>query len=279
METRNAHFFEDVFPCRVAQEQSSLKRTSMDQEPSQEEDEPRRSKRARTPLLPTDFNLWPERGILEQRNISESGYYNGVKNPNRDSCFSKSWILPERLDMALNCSLPASTSFSTISLNFTFSSIACLPRSITMSLPTETWLAGAADNGGSSSFSATTSSSAGGLAEPVCRSTVPSLSISTASLDPRLTLASSKVSFSASGETGSGSSTTSSSAGGLTEPVCWSTVPSLSITTASLDPRLSLASSKVSFSVSGDTGSGSSTVMGPPSTGCSTSVTCAASSP
>ncbi|KAK3037053.1 hypothetical protein RJ639_031770 [Escallonia herrerae] len=48
METRNAHFFEDVFPYKVAQERSSLERTSMDQDPSQEEDEPRRSKRART---------------------------------------------------------------------------------------------------------------------------------------------------------------------------------------------------------------------------------------
>ncbi|KAK3025021.1 hypothetical protein RJ639_044630 [Escallonia herrerae] len=48
METRNAHFFEDVFPYRVAQEQSSLERTNMDQEPSQEEDKPRCSKRART---------------------------------------------------------------------------------------------------------------------------------------------------------------------------------------------------------------------------------------
>ncbi|KAK3000796.1 hypothetical protein RJ639_021113 [Escallonia herrerae] len=34
METRNAHFFEDVFPYKVAQERSSLERTSMDQEPS-----------------------------------------------------------------------------------------------------------------------------------------------------------------------------------------------------------------------------------------------------
>ncbi|KAK3030705.1 hypothetical protein RJ639_034881 [Escallonia herrerae] len=34
METRNAHFFEDVFPYKVAQERSSVKRTSMDQEPS-----------------------------------------------------------------------------------------------------------------------------------------------------------------------------------------------------------------------------------------------------
>ncbi|KAK3043641.1 hypothetical protein RJ639_000057 [Escallonia herrerae] len=48
METRNAHFFEDVFPYKVAQERSSLERTSMNQDPSQEEDEPRRSKRART---------------------------------------------------------------------------------------------------------------------------------------------------------------------------------------------------------------------------------------
>ncbi|KAK3014683.1 hypothetical protein RJ639_009812 [Escallonia herrerae] len=48
METRNAHFFEDVFPYKVAQEQSSSERTSMDQELSQEEDESRRSKRART---------------------------------------------------------------------------------------------------------------------------------------------------------------------------------------------------------------------------------------
>ncbi|KAK3010035.1 hypothetical protein RJ639_010998 [Escallonia herrerae] len=48
METRNAHFFEDMFPYKVAQERSSLERTRMDQEPSQKEDEPRRSKRART---------------------------------------------------------------------------------------------------------------------------------------------------------------------------------------------------------------------------------------
>ncbi|KAK3043656.1 hypothetical protein RJ639_000072 [Escallonia herrerae] len=48
METMNAHFFEDVFPYKVAQERSSLERTSMDQDPSQEEDEPRRSKRDRT---------------------------------------------------------------------------------------------------------------------------------------------------------------------------------------------------------------------------------------
>ncbi|KAK3033160.1 hypothetical protein RJ639_036344 [Escallonia herrerae] len=48
METRNARFFEDVFPYKVAQELSSLEITSMNQEPSQEEDEPRRSKRART---------------------------------------------------------------------------------------------------------------------------------------------------------------------------------------------------------------------------------------
>ncbi|KAK3039107.1 hypothetical protein RJ639_028853 [Escallonia herrerae] len=47
METRNAHFFEDVFPYKVAQERNSLERTSMDQDPSQEEDESRRSKRAR----------------------------------------------------------------------------------------------------------------------------------------------------------------------------------------------------------------------------------------
>ncbi|KAK3020415.1 hypothetical protein RJ639_045720 [Escallonia herrerae] len=36
---------------QVAQERSSLERTSMEQEPSQEEDEPRRSKRARTSTL------------------------------------------------------------------------------------------------------------------------------------------------------------------------------------------------------------------------------------
>ncbi|KAK3015070.1 hypothetical protein RJ639_007040 [Escallonia herrerae] len=36
METRNAHFFEDVFPHKVAQERNSLERTSMDQDPSQE---------------------------------------------------------------------------------------------------------------------------------------------------------------------------------------------------------------------------------------------------
>ncbi|KAK3018234.1 hypothetical protein RJ639_002768 [Escallonia herrerae] len=47
METRNVHFFENVFPHKVAQEWNSLERTSMDQDPSQEEDEPRRSKRAR----------------------------------------------------------------------------------------------------------------------------------------------------------------------------------------------------------------------------------------
>ncbi|KAK3003759.1 hypothetical protein RJ639_018388 [Escallonia herrerae] len=47
METRNAHFFEDVFPHKVAQERNSLERTSMDQDSSQEEDEPRRSKGAR----------------------------------------------------------------------------------------------------------------------------------------------------------------------------------------------------------------------------------------
>ncbi|KAK3000928.1 hypothetical protein RJ639_022196 [Escallonia herrerae] len=34
MQTRNAHFFEDVFPYKVAQERSSLERTSMDQDPS-----------------------------------------------------------------------------------------------------------------------------------------------------------------------------------------------------------------------------------------------------
>ncbi|KAK3004740.1 hypothetical protein RJ639_019601 [Escallonia herrerae] len=43
MKTRNAHFFEDVFPYKVAQERSSLEGTSMNQEPSQEEDEPRRT--------------------------------------------------------------------------------------------------------------------------------------------------------------------------------------------------------------------------------------------
>ncbi|KAK3007573.1 hypothetical protein RJ639_013427 [Escallonia herrerae] len=54
METRNAHFFEDVFPYKVAQERNSLERTSMDQDPSQEEDEPRRSKRAR---MSTSYKL------------------------------------------------------------------------------------------------------------------------------------------------------------------------------------------------------------------------------
>ncbi|KAK3034180.1 hypothetical protein RJ639_034320 [Escallonia herrerae] len=48
METMNAHFFKDVFPYKVARERSYLERTNMDQEPSQEEDDLRRSKKART---------------------------------------------------------------------------------------------------------------------------------------------------------------------------------------------------------------------------------------
>ncbi|KAK3018627.1 hypothetical protein RJ639_003496 [Escallonia herrerae] len=50
IEIRNVHFFEDVFPHKAAQERSSLERTNMDQEASQEEDKPRRSKRARINL-------------------------------------------------------------------------------------------------------------------------------------------------------------------------------------------------------------------------------------
>ncbi|KAK3006347.1 hypothetical protein RJ639_017496 [Escallonia herrerae] len=78
METRNAHFFEDVFPYKVAQERSSLERTSMDQDPSQEEDEPRRSKRARTS---TSFGLDFLTFLLENEPRTNSEAMSSPKAP------------------------------------------------------------------------------------------------------------------------------------------------------------------------------------------------------